>query len=114
MKSFLHRHLYIGTKKRRGEEIFSTDSDVFCHSKRAEPLKAFRFSSSGASAFVLLAIGAVSFGAIAVGALAIGRLVLGKLFIRSARIDRLEIGELNVRSADSSGHKSIKGSCCDR
>jgi hypothetical protein len=113
MKSFLHRHLHIGAKKKTGEAVPLSRSNASCQSHRAEPLKAVSFRSSGISAFALLAIGAVSFGAIAVGALAIGRLVLGKLFIRSARIDRLEIGELNVRSVDFAGNKCIEGSCCD-
>jgi hypothetical protein len=100
MKSFLHRHPDRGRKVKKGNPFLQAGSPPLYHDMKPEPLKAFHLRSSGASSFALLAVGAVAFGALAIGALAIGKLFLGKLFIRSARIDRLEIGELNVTGGD--------------
>ncbi len=99
MKSFLYRHQDSGAKGRSCESL--SVSRVVRHAERPEPIDSVSVRSSGALAFGAFAIGALSLGALAVGAVAIGKLFLGKLFIRSARIDRLDIGELNVSQPPS-------------
>ncbi|HEY2710302.1 MAG TPA: hypothetical protein VGI95_19855 [Caulobacteraceae bacterium] len=54
-------------------------------------------AAQGASATGTSIIGALALGALAVGALAIGVLAIGRLNVRTARFDRLEIGDLVVR-----------------
>ena len=52
----------------------------------------------GAAALGAVALGAVALGALAVGAVAIGRLRVLEGIVKDLRIERLEIGELVVRS----------------
>ncbi len=108
MKSFLYRHQDTGAKGSSCESL--SVSRVVRHAERPEPLDSVSFRSSGALSIGALAIGALSLGALAVGAVAIGRLFIGKLFIRSARIDRLDIGELNVSQSPSKGKPEGEGS----
>jgi hypothetical protein len=115
MKSFLHRHLDVGSKGRMSAAFSCCDVSAVSHSVKPEPLKSLRFTSSGAASFALFAIGAFSIGALAVGVLAIGRLFLGKLSIGSARFGCLEIDKLKVKSCECSAHSNpegSEGSCC--
>lgn len=117
MKSFLHRHLDIGTKGGKRAAVCESDYGSVCQPVRPEPLQSRYCSSSGASAFGLFAIGALSIGAFAIGALAVGRLIIGKISVGKARIDRLDIGTLHVKNCECGSHKSpdgSDGSCCGK
>lgn len=43
------------------------------------------------------AAGALALGAVAIGALAVGAFAIGRLSVRTARFDKVDIGDLTVR-----------------
>ena len=112
MVSFLHRHPGSGVKEGWRSAVTCCDATSGSPSLKAESLKPSLVSSSFLASLGLFAIGALSIGAFAVGAVAIGRLVLGKLVIHKGRIDKLEIGTLNVKNCECGGNKSSEEPCC--
>jgi len=77
------------------------DSARFPHAWRGSPraraairAEAVRRLSRAAKAAAAVAVGALAIGTLAIGSLAIGRLVIGRARVRTLRIDKLIIGEI--------------------
>jgi hypothetical protein len=60
-------------------------------------------STLGAAAIGAIAVGAIAVGAIAIGRLSVGSLRMRRGYIKTLRIEELEVGRLTIREPTNDG-----------